>query len=114
MSNFITGAEPIQYEGRILTDEEDKFVIEENTEQEMIFSPWRSAFYSLVFPGLGQMNNGEQGRGSYYFVITFILIISSYLVIPAIVLAIFWPYNIYQAYTYARKNQLKDRDEPEK
>ena len=65
--------------------------------------PWKSALYSLVFPGLGQMYNGEQGRGSYYFVIAFILIVASYLLFPIIILVIFWIYNVYQAFTYARR-----------
>lgn len=57
----------------------------------------------MVFPGLGQMYNGEQGRGSYYFVIAIILIVTSYLVIPFLILGIFWAYNIYQAYSYSKK-----------
>ncbi|SFM48949.1 hypothetical protein SAMN04488696_1448 [Methanolobus profundi] len=87
----------------MLTDENEIVVGESAEEEETVLEPWRSAFYSLVFPGLGQMHNGEQGRGSYYFVITFILIISSYLVVTMLILVVFWIYNVYQAYTYARR-----------
>jgi len=72
-----------------------------------VLVPWRSALYSLVFPGLGQIYNGEQGRGSYYFVIAFILIVMSHLLLPIAILGIFWIYNVYQAYTYARRYQAK-------
>ncbi|WP_292470220.1 hypothetical protein [Methanolobus sp.] len=69
--------------------------------------PWRSALYSMVFPGLGQMYNGDQGRGAYYFVIAFILIVASYLLFPILILIIFWLYNIYQAFIFARNHQNK-------
>ncbi|WMW21841.1 DUF5683 domain-containing protein [Methanolobus mangrovi] len=65
--------------------------------------PWKSALYSLVFPGLGQMYNGDFRKGSYYFVIAFILIVTAYLLFP--ILIIFWLYNVYQAFNYARNYQ---------
>ncbi|WP_230375485.1 hypothetical protein [Methanolobus vulcani] len=63
---------------------------------------WRAGLYSAIFPGLGQMYNGDFGRGSFYFVLAFILIITFYLVVPFFIFIVFWMYNIYQAYSYAR------------
>lgn len=64
--------------------------------------PWRAGLYSAVFPGLGQMYSGDYGRGSFYFVLAFILIVAFYLVIPIFFFIAFWLYNIYQAYSYAK------------
>ncbi|MBP1910533.1 hypothetical protein [Methanolobus bombayensis] len=64
--------------------------------------PWKAGLYSAVYPGLGQMYNGDFGRGSFYFVLAFILIITFYLMVPILIFIAFWLYNIYQAYSYAR------------
>ncbi|WP_242492516.1 DUF5683 domain-containing protein [Methanolobus psychrotolerans] len=90
------------YGGFILTDEEEKYTIEIKKNEEYKPVPWKSALYSLIFPGLGQIYNGEIGRGSYYFVIAFMLIVAAYLVIPIVIYIIFWLYSIYQAFNYAR------------
>lgn len=97
------------YGGIDLTDEEEKYVIEVEEDEEHKPVPWRSALYSLVFPGLGQMHNGDFARGSYYFVIAFILIVASYLVIPILILIVFWLYNIYQAFSFARNYQANEQ-----
>lgn len=94
-----------------MTDEADVNILREE-EKKQILKPGKSALYSLVFPGLGQMYNGEQGRGSYYFVIAVILIIASHLIFPLVLLFIFWIYNIYQAYSYAKK--YTDNESPGK
>lgn len=91
--------------GIILIDEEDKYIIEAEQEEKKDLVPWKAALYSLVFPGLGQIYNGDVARGSYYFVIAFILIVASYLVLPILILIVFWLYNIYQAFTFARNYQ---------
>lgn len=65
-------------------------------------TPWRAGLYSAVFPGLGQMYNGDFGRGSFYFVLAFILIITFHLMVTLLIFIAFWMYNIYQAYSYAR------------
>lgn len=66
-------------------------------------SPSRSAIYSLVFPGLGQLNNGDTSRGLLFFAIAFILILSAHLGVTLIILVLFWLYNIYDAYSGAKK-----------
>jgi TM2 domain-containing membrane protein YozV len=63
----------------------------------------RSAIYSLVFPGLGQLNNGDMSRGLLFFAIAFILILSLHLGVTLIILVLFWIYNIYDAYSGAKK-----------
>ncbi|MBN2109903.1 MAG: hypothetical protein JW705_02290 [Methanosarcinaceae archaeon] len=70
--------------------------------------PWRSALFSLIFPGLGQLNNGETGKGTYYFAVAFILIVASYLIIPVLIYIIFWLYNIHDAYKVAKNRQLEE------
>jgi hypothetical protein len=91
--------------GVILTYEEEKYVIEVEEDEEHKPLPWKSALYSLIFPGLGQMYNGDFSRGSYYFVIAFILIVAAYLLFPILILGIFWLYNVYQAFNFARNYQ---------
>ncbi|MDY0385871.1 MAG: DUF5683 domain-containing protein [Methanolobus sp.] len=92
--------------GIILIDEEEKYIIEVVDEEEKKdLVSWKAALYSLIFPGLGQIYNGDIARGSYYFVIAFILIVASYLIIPILILIVFWLYNIYQAFTFARNHQ---------
>ncbi|MEZ5334425.1 MAG: hypothetical protein R2741_03870 [Methanolobus sp.] len=93
--------------GVFLENKEETYGTKQQEEKRLALKPWRAALYSFVFPGLGQMYNGEQGRGSYFFVIAFMLIIASHLIIPILALAGFWIYNVYQAYTYARK-YMKD------
>ncbi|WP_256622225.1 hypothetical protein [Methanolobus chelungpuianus] len=66
-------------------------------------NPARSAIYSLVFPGLGQLNNGDTSRGMLFFAIAFILILSGHLGVTLIILALFWLYNIYDAYSRAKR-----------
>jgi len=87
-----------------MTDQEGGHITKNETD-EQIPVPWKAALYSTLFPGLGQIYNGDIGRGSYYFVIAFILIVSAYLVIPIIIFIFFWLYNIYQAFNYARDHR---------
>jgi TM2 domain-containing membrane protein YozV len=73
---------------------------------------WRAGLYSAIYPGLGQMYNGDFNRGAFYFVLAFILIITFYLVVPFFIFIIFWIYNIYQAYSYARSfSKVSNKDE---
>ncbi len=80
------------------TESNDEVV---TTTREFKPQPWRAGLYSAIFPGLGQMYNGDFARGSFYFVLTFILIITFYFVITFFIFIVFWLYNIYQAYSYA-------------
>ena len=80
--------------------EEDK-----GYDEEFRPNPLKAAAYSLIFPGLGQIYNGDTGKGSYYFVLGFILVVSAYLVIPIILYFIFLIYNMRDAYISALKKK---------
>ena len=85
-------------------EEEESLVSENKADvEERRPEPWKSALFSLIFPGLGQINNGETSKGTFYFAIAFILIIAAYLIIPIFIYIIFWLYNIYDAYKVAKK-----------
>jgi len=79
---------------------EDKTIVEEKEEKP---EPWKSALFSLVFPGLGQIRNNDPKKGLLYFAIAFTLILTLHLGVTVIILALFWLYNIYDAYTVASK-----------
>ena len=64
--------------------------------------PLRAAFYSLVFPGLGQFYNRDSGRGGLFFVIACMLILTAHLIVTIFILAGFWLYNVYQAFYHAK------------
>ena len=49
------------------------------------------------------MNNGDMSRGLLFFAIAFILILSLHLGVTLIILVLFWIYNIYDAYSGAKK-----------
>ena len=74
-------------------------------------NPLKAAGYSLIFPGLGQIYNGDTGRGSYYFVLGFIMVVSAYLVIPIFIYFAFLLYNIHDAYSSAKKKNEKENQE---
>ncbi|TGC08178.1 hypothetical protein CUN85_10080 [Methanolobus halotolerans] len=57
----------------------------------------------MIFPGLGQISNGDMKKGLLFFAIAFTLILTLHLGVTFIILAIFWLYNIYDAYTVAKK-----------
>lgn len=65
---------------------------------------------SLLFPGLGQFYNDKMGKSIFFFILGAIslLYIYSYIVgwlvfFPMIFIIIFWAYNIYDAFSTARK-----------
>jgi TM2 domain-containing membrane protein YozV/predicted RNA-binding Zn-ribbon protein involved in translation (DUF1610 family) len=56
-----------------------------------------------VIPGLGQIYNGQIGKGILFFIVAFILLFTSWLIVPGILLAILWIVNIVDAYVTAEK-----------
>ena len=62
-----------------------------------------AAFLSFLIPGVGQVYNGEVGKGIVFIVIGTILVFSMYIVIGFILFPIFWIYSIYDAYEVANK-----------
>ncbi|WP_406660219.1 DUF5683 domain-containing protein [Methanolobus sp. ZRKC3] len=78
----------------------------EETDNEIAIEPFRpnplkAAFYSMIFPGLGQIYNGDTAKGSYYFVLGFILVVSAHLAIPILIYIVFLFYNMHDAYKCA-------------
>lgn len=61
-----------------------------------------SAVLSYVYPGLGQIYNGQIGKGIIFLIIGVILILTMFLLIGFILYPLFWVYNIYDAYNTAK------------
>jgi len=69
-------------------------------------NPLKAIAYSLLFPGLGQIYNRDMGKGSYYIVLGFTMIVASYLVIPIFIYIAFLFYCMHDAYVFAKnKNE---------
>ena len=62
-----------------------------------------AAVLSFLIPGLGQIYNGEIGKGIGILVLTIILGILFFLLVTLLVLFILWIWNIYDAYSTAKK-----------
>jgi len=66
-------------------------------------SPGLAAVLSFLFIGLGQIYNGQIGKGLLFIVAGIILTFTVFIIIGIIFLPIFWVYNIYDAYNTAKK-----------
>jgi TM2 domain-containing membrane protein YozV len=66
-----------------------------------------AAVASIVFPGLGQIYNGQIGKGIVFVIIGVIFLAAILAVtrpdIGLILYPIFWAYNIYDAYSTAKE-----------
>ncbi len=62
-----------------------------------------AAVLSFLFTGLGQIYNGEIGKGLAFIVIGFILAVSVLFLIGFLLYPVFWIYNIYDAYSTAKR-----------
>ena len=62
-----------------------------------------AAVLSFVLPGIGQIYNGQIGKGILFVIITFILVLSTVVLVGFILGPLFWIYNIYDAYSTAEK-----------
>ena len=62
-----------------------------------------AAVLSFLFVGLGQIYNGQIGKGILFIIIGVVLIFSMILLIGFILYPIFWILNIYDAYETAKK-----------
>ena len=63
--------------------------------------PRLAAFLSLLFPGLGQMYNGQKLKGALFSVIQFVNVSLIPLQIGIATTPVFWLYAIYDAYKVA-------------
>ncbi len=62
-----------------------------------------AAIASFFIPGLGQIYNGQIGKGIMYIIIGIIFALLMIVLIGFILYTLFWAYNIYDAYTTAEK-----------
>ena len=62
-----------------------------------------AAVLSFLFTGLGQIYNGQIGKGIVFMIIGFILAGTMLILIGFILYPIFWIYNIYDVYSTAKK-----------
>jgi TM2 domain-containing membrane protein YozV len=62
-----------------------------------------AAIASFVFVGLGQIYNGQIGKGIMFLIIGVILVFTMILLIGFLLYPIFWVYNIYDAYNTAKR-----------
>lgn len=66
-----------------------------------------SAVLSFIWPGLGQVYNGQIGKGIAIMLIQFVLLVFSVFIVTLIITlpAMFaiWAWNIYDAYSIAEK-----------
>ena len=64
--------------------------------------PGIAAVLSFIFVGLGQIYNGQIGKGISFIVIGVIFLFTMLLLIGFILYPLFWIYNIYDAYNTAK------------
>lgn len=62
-----------------------------------------AAIASFFIPGLGQIYNGQIGKGIMFIIISIIFGLLMLVLIGFILLPLFWIYNIYDAYSTAEK-----------
>jgi len=72
-----------------------------------------TAILSIIFPGLGHMYIGEEGKGIKLLIVALIGIILTFVIIGAIVYAIVWIYALYDSVTSVYEGELFKSDEEE-
>lgn len=58
---------------------------------------------SFLFTGLGQIYNGQIGKGIAFLIVGILFAFTILLLIGFILYPVFWIYNIYDAYSTAKK-----------
>lgn len=69
-------------------------------------NPGLAAIISFFFPGLGQIYNGEIGKGILFIVVGTVFVLLMFVLIGFILYPLFWIYNIYDAYKTAERINL--------
>ena len=78
-------------------------------EQEAVYvvqnrkNPGLAAVLSFFIPGLGQIYNGQIGKGIKFTIIGVTLALSIAFLVGIILYPIFWAYNIHDAYSTAKR-----------
>lgn len=62
-----------------------------------------AAIASFFVPGLGQIYNGQIGKGIMYILIGIVFALLMFVLIGFVLYPLFWIYNIYDAYSTAEK-----------
>jgi TM2 domain-containing membrane protein YozV len=62
-----------------------------------------AAVLSLIFVGLGQIYNGQIGKGILFIILGFIFILLTLVLIGFLLYFVLWVFNIYDAYETAKK-----------
>ncbi len=62
-----------------------------------------AAVASFLFVGLGQIYNGQIGKGILFFILGIVFVLLSFVLIGIPLYIILWIYNIYDAYNTARQ-----------
>ncbi len=65
-------------------------------------SPGIAAVLSFLFTGLGQIYNGQIGKGIVFVIVGIIFAITIIFLVGFVLYPIFWIYNIYDAYHTAK------------
>jgi TM2 domain-containing membrane protein YozV len=60
-----------------------------------------AAVLSFLFVGLGQIYNGQIGKGILFIIVGVIAVLTMLILIGFIIYPLFWIYNIYDAYSTA-------------
>ena len=61
--------------------------------------PIVSAILSLIFPGLGQLYNGQNKKGIYFLIIAIVSVVLMLLIVGIILYILFWLWSIFDAYS---------------
>jgi TM2 domain-containing membrane protein YozV len=69
---------------------------------EPLKNPGIAAVLSFLFTGLGQIYNGQIGKGIAFIVVGFVCLALVIVLIGILLYPLFWIYNIYDAYTSAK------------
>lgn len=62
-----------------------------------------AAVLSFLFVGLGQIYNGQIGKGILFIIVGVVAVLSMLILIGFILYPLFWIYNIYDAYSTAKE-----------
>ena len=61
-----------------------------------------AAVLSFLFVGLGQIYNGQIGKGILFIIVGVVAVLSMLILIGFLLYPLFWIYNIYDAYSTAK------------
>lgn len=78
-------------------------VMEQPRVVELAKNPGIAAVLSFLFTGLGQIYNGQIRKGISFIVVGIVCLVLVIVLVGFILYPLFWIYNIYDAYSSAKK-----------